>query len=182
MNLPNISPKSLYLIGYRGTGKTALGQKVAGLLRRPFFDTDELVVKDMGKTIADSVAENGWEYFRETERLIIERLGQNRHIVVATGGGVVLNPNNIYNMKRNGIVIWLKAKPETIISRMKLDSKTDAYRPSLSGKDVFDEVYETLSERTPLYENASDIAIPTDNTDLDELCRLVIRNLETAGK
>jgi shikimate kinase len=65
---------------------------------------------------------------------------------------------------------------------MKLDSKTDVNRPSLSGKDVFDEVFETLSERTPLYENFADITLPADNTDLDALCRLVIRNLETSDK
>ncbi|QTA81483.1 Shikimate kinase [Desulfonema limicola] len=168
---------NIFLIGYRCTGKTSVGKALAGKLTRPFIDADEELVKKNRVTISDMVAEHGWEFFREKERAVIKSLCSLENHVIATGGGAVLNPDNVKDMKETGLVIWLKASAETIHSRIIQDIKTLEQRPALTHKNLMEEIKETLELRNPLYQYAADFAIDTDLSDTDEICNRIKERL-----
>ncbi|NJL60378.1 MAG: shikimate kinase [Desulfobacteraceae bacterium] len=101
---------NIFLIGFRCTGKSSVGKALAQRLTYPFKDADEELVAESGVSITDMVAKHGWPFFREQERDIIHRLSLSDNRVIATGGGVILDPDNIRDMKHNGFVMWLKGK------------------------------------------------------------------------
>jgi len=100
-------------------------------------------------------------------------------MVIAVGGGAVINRENVKNLKQNGILIWLKANADTIAKRLLKDEKTASQRPSLTGKSVVEEIKELLRERLPLYQQASDIEVDTERYSPEEIARLIIKNLDT---
>jgi shikimate kinase len=169
---------NIYLIGYRCSGKTKTGKLIAGIINRQFIDTDLKVVEEEGMTISEIVDKKGWDYFREKETSALKKVCNHDKQIVATGGGIVLNKENRVNMKKNGTIIWLKATFATVKKRMLLDSKTGDFRPSLTSKDLDEEIKETLLFRKPLYEKAMDFSIDTDNLDIDDVCKAVITNLK----
>lgn len=161
---------NIYLIGYRCTGKTTAGTELARRLGRRFVDSDREVVRSHGMTIQHIVQAQGWEAFREKEKAVLGRICDDHHQVVATGGGVVLDEENVTRMKSSGRLIWLKASADTIGRRMAQDRQTDSLRPSLTSRGAADEIEETLQQRLSLYERAADIAVDTDEVTIDALC------------
>lgn len=153
---------NVVLTGYRCTGKTSVGRLLAEMGGRPFLDTDELVCRRAGKTIAEIVSARGWEAFREEERSVIAEVSRLDGVVIATGGGVVLDPENIRNLKRNGRIVWLFTSAETIVERMAKDAASRENRPPLSGGAPGDEVHETLAQREEMYRQSADIVVDTD--------------------
>jgi shikimate kinase len=170
---------NIFLIGHRCTGKTTVGRILAESMSLRYVDTDNVIVSAIGESIRVAVEENGWDYFRRWEAKIMAQVCADDGQVVGTGGGVILNPENTAAMRRNGLVIWLKADPETIIKRMKIDDQTRRSRPSLTGKASSGEVVEILSQRGPLYRQASDIAVVTDNLSPEMVADDIIRGLVT---
>lgn len=168
---------NIYLIGYRCTGKTTIGNALAKRLNRGFLDTDEMIVAKNKMTIAQMVSENGWEFFREQEHQAVQKASELKNHVVATGGGAMLDPKNVAAIKKTGKVVWLKARPETIEKWMVKDKKTHDNRPGLTEKGVLEEIEEILESRTPLYEAASDYKIVTDAFDIDDICSQIIDKL-----
>lgn len=160
---------NIFLIGFRCTGKSSVGKALAQRLAYPFKDADEELVRENGVSITEMVAQHGWQFFREKERSVIRSLSMLDNHVIATGGGAVLNPDNIADMKCNGFVIWLKAKSDTIRQRILQDKITDEQRPALTEKGLIAEIEETLAVRNPLYEQASDICVDTDDLDIGEI-------------
>jgi shikimate kinase len=160
---------NLVLIGFRATGKSAVGRELARRLNRPFVDLDEVLVEEAGRTIADIVAKQGWEEFRRWEKELTQRFSQTRGQVLATGGGVVLDPENVEVLREHGIIIWLKAEPAVIRKRLGLDGATQAFRPSLTGADTMAEVDKVLAEREPLYRDAAHIVIDTTGLSISEV-------------
>jgi shikimate kinase len=169
---------NIYLIGYRCCGKTSVGKALSRLLGRPFLDTDEAVVQKAGMTISDIVAKNGWDAFRDMEKSAIDQTTFLNQYVIATGGGVILNPENVRNMKKAGRVIWLRASPETVRARMAADPETLIQRPGLTVTGSMDEIEAVLLARQPLYENASHIVMDTDILGIDAICRKIIENTQ----
>jgi shikimate kinase len=165
---------NIFLIGYRCTGKSSVGKRLAGRLDWPFIDTDTLLVKEAGLSIKEIVAKNGWEVFRSMESAIMKRVCTPDRRVVATGGGVILDPENVNRMKKSGSSIWLQATSETIKKRMIRDSGTDASRPALTSKDSIAEIEESLNERNPLYRHAADFCVETDGHGIKEICDTII--------
>ncbi len=110
--------KNVVLTGYRCTGKTSVGRGLAARLRRPFFDTDDLVRERTGMSVRRIVAEQGWASFRAVEKAAIADLASVQGAVVALGGGAVLDPENVAAVKANGRVVWLVADAQTIVARM----------------------------------------------------------------
>jgi shikimate kinase len=111
------------------------------------------------------------------EKNVIQKISLLDNHVIATGGGAVLNHENVKTMKKSGKLVWLRATPETIHKRMTLDSNTEEYRPALTDKGVFEEIGETLSIRNPIYEKAMDIAIDTDCMAPEDICRIIQEKL-----
>ncbi|MBW2010214.1 MAG: shikimate kinase [Deltaproteobacteria bacterium] len=168
---------NIFLIGYRCTGKTTVGRSLAGRLGWPFIDADVELVKEHEMTVSQIVSTQGWDAFREKETAVIKKLsGLDKH-VIATGGGAVLNNENIKNMKKNGVVVWLRATPEIIRSRMAKDEKTKDLRPSLTSKGLHNEIEATLLSRKPFYENAMDFCVDTDDLCVEDICSAVINNI-----
>ncbi|WP_035277390.1 shikimate kinase AroL [Desulforegula conservatrix] len=161
---------NIYLTGYRATGKTSTGKALAGKLGISFIDADEELVRIEGRTVAEMVADKGWDYFRDRESDVLKQISLLESCVVATGGGVILRPENIDVMQKTGRVIWLKAGIETIAARMTGDGMTAHQRPSLSGKGVIDEIRDVLEQRLPLYEKAAQLVIDTDGKNPEEVC------------
>jgi shikimate kinase len=169
---------NIFLIGYRCTGKSSVGKILSEKTGWSFIDTDERLVSESGSSIKEIVETQGWETFRKVEHDILKQACLRDRQVVATGGGIVLNNANVNRMKNHGTLIWLKATPETIKKRMKLDQDTESFRPSLTAKGSFSEIEETLREREPIYRKASDFRIDTDHKQIDEICEIIIRQLK----
>lgn len=168
--------KNIVLIGYRCTGKTEVGRAVSRMLSFQFIDTDGWVEKDASMNISQIVANRGWGEFRDIEKKIIARVSKQTGAVVCTGGGAVLDGENVANLKRNGVVIWLGARPDVILKRMQKDPKTKTQRPTLvEGEDALSEIKDTLVERLEKYETASDYRIDTSDITMDEVAGKVMR-------
>ena len=168
---------NIYLIGYRCCGKTSVGKALSGLLRWPFLDTDAQVVRKAGMPITEMVSKKGWEAFRELEKSVIGQTRLlNRH-VIATGGGVILNPDNVRTMQEAGRVIWLKVSPQTARTRMAIDPETHIQRPGLTPIGSMNEIETVMSARQPLYEKAGHLELDTDMLDIDAICRKIIEHI-----
>ncbi len=109
---------NLILTGFMGTGKTTIGKCVAQKLKRLFVDTDDQVMQLAGKSIPTIFAQEGELSFREYEAKVCQALESSRNLVIATGGGTLLNPQNRARLQRNGIIINLMAHPKVIQSRL----------------------------------------------------------------
>ena len=147
---------NIVLVGYRCSGKTSVGKILAHKLNRDFVDTDGLIEAKEGCSVEDIISNKGWDYFRELEKQIVREVCEKTNLVIATGGGVVLDYENMINLIRNGWVVWLNADAEVLKERMDNDQRSGNIRPSLTGKDPLEEIREVLSLRMPLYEKASD--------------------------
>ncbi len=168
---------NIYLIGFRCTGKTSVGRLLAEKLNRRFMDADVVLAENEGRIIADIVAEHGWPCFREKEKQTIRELSRLNGLVVATGGGAVLDPENVARMEESGRIIWLRAESETIKQRIRLDEASDPQRPALTAKGFVDEVDEVLAGRRPLYEAAAGMALDTDNMSIAELVEMIAQKM-----
>jgi shikimate kinase len=172
-------PPNLVLIGYRATGKTAVGVRLAEVLQRPFVDLDQVLVREAGRSVADIVAQGGWAEFRRLEKELVVRYRDVRGLILATGGGVVLDVANVAALRENGIIIWLTADPAVIQTRLFQDQPRDANRPSLTGGDTIREVEAVAKERTPLYQAAAQISIDTTHRSVGQVVKLVIEALKS---
>ncbi|MFA5110032.1 MAG: shikimate kinase [Desulfobaccales bacterium] len=168
---------NLVLIGYRATGKTSVGARLAEILHRPFVDLDQVLVEEAGRPIVEIVAADGWEEFRRLEKELAARYRHAWGQVLATGGGVVLDPENVAALRENGIIIWLTADPAVIQARLGLDQPRDANRPSLTGSDTIGEVAQVLKQRYPLYQAAARIIVDTTDHSVEQVVDLVLAAL-----
>jgi len=164
----------LYLIGYRGTGKTTVGQRVAERLRCTFVDADVLLEHRAGKSIAEIFAIEGEPGFRDREAAVLAFLSQQPQHVIATGGGVILRPSNREILRTTGFVAWLDAKPETIWQRMVTDPTTAGRRPNLTARGGPDEVRELLKSREPLYRETANLHLDTDIASPESLADRIL--------
>ena len=155
---------NLVLIGYRCAGKTTVGSQLAAYLRRRFVDTDTLLEERHG-VIRDIVETHGWNYFRILEKGIIKEVSTQDNLVIAPGGGFVLDADNVAALKKNGFIIWLKADSQSVYQRMLRDPRTALQRPSLTGKGAVAELEEVMTSRAPLYEKAAEIHVETSAID-----------------
>lgn len=169
---------NIVLIGYRCCGKTSTGKILAQRLDKKFVDTDELIVEKAGCSIDEIVSNHGWEYFRKLEADVIKEVSGIDNLVIATGGGVVIQDENITNLKKNGFVVWLNADINIIRKRLIEDTLSDQNRPSLTGDDPSDEIRAVLEEREPLYKGASDVVFDTSKLNINEVTDLIIEEIE----
>lgn len=171
---------NIYLVGYRCTGKSGTARQLARRLSMDSVDTDDMLEKKTGMCVSEIVSGRGWKKFREMEAGILREIAKNSGIVVATGGGIVLDPSNVEIMRKTGVVIWLKASVSTIISRITHDPRTKTLRPALTDIPLEQEVVQTLKNRLPMYKNASDFSVATDNIDITETCDAIFKIIRSA--
>lgn len=148
----------LYLIGYRGCGKSSIGPVLSARLNRPFHDGDVALETDAGMTIREIFAAEEEVGFRDRETATLRKLAARQPAVIATGGGVVLRAENRELLRSTGFVVWLKAPAEVLWHRITADETTTARRPNLAGGG-FDEVVALLTAREPLYAATAHAAV-----------------------
>jgi shikimate kinase len=168
---------NIVLIGYRCSGKTAVGKTLARDLDREFLDTDALIEEDVGRSIETMISTKGWNRFREIERRLVQQVSRRNHLVIATGGGIVMDEENVKNLKQNGWVVWLKGKPEVLKERMVKEQDSGRIRPSLTGADPLEEIKEVLNVRKPFYKRAGDLVVDTSSRTIGDVAALIIKNL-----
>ncbi|WP_027357230.1 shikimate kinase [Desulfofundulus thermocisternus] len=169
--------KNIVLIGFMGTGKSAVGRRLAARLGREFVDTDEEIERVTGKTIAQIFARDGEIRFRSEEALVVKKIAARENLVVATGGGVVLNPENVRALQKNGVLIGLKAAPEIIYRRVKRKRN----RPLLNVPgDVLERIKTLLAERAGAYAVA-EFTVDTGGLTVDGVVERIVAYLEERG-
>lgn len=163
------------LIGYRGVGKSAVGDILGRRLNMTCVSVDEQIVQKAGMSISEIVEKYGWSRFRDFESEVVRQLGRESRLIMDTGGGIIERPENIVELnKMNATIIWLKASVDTIVSRIRKDNQ----RPSLTaGKSFIEEVDEVLKNRIPKYKSAARFQIDTDNLTPDQVANKVIEIL-----
>jgi shikimate kinase len=162
---------NIVLIGYRGTGKSVVGELLAKRLGMPYLAMDAAIVKKAGRSIPEIVENNGWPHFRDIETAMARKLAGLDNIIIDTGGGFIERPENIEALQKNACIFWLKAKVTTIVAR--IQDGTD--RPALtSGKTFTEEVAEVLARRNPKYASAAHFAIDTDDVTPDQITGTII--------
>lgn len=162
---------NIVLIGYRGTGKSHVGRILADKLSFPYVSIDKAIVLRAGMSIPEIVRLFGWDGFRERESIEVREVAVWDSIVIDTGGGVIERPENIEQLRENGLVVWLKASVDTIVKRIEGGSD----RPALTeGKSFVEEVSEVLERRMPLYRSAAMHEIDTDSLDPEEIATEIV--------
>ena len=151
---------SIALIGFMGTGKTAVGKLLAERLGKTFIELDEEIEKAAGKSIGDIFRESGEARFRQIESEIVLKYAGRKNAVIACGGGIVLNELNIFRLRKEYVIVCLKAEVEDILSRTVGDK-----RPLLNVANREKRIKELLGVRRLLYERAADITIDTSGID-----------------
>jgi shikimate kinase len=167
---------NIVLVGFMGTGKTSVGRALATALGRSFVDMDAEIVQRAGKPIPRIFAEDGETHFRALERTVVQSLAARQGLVVATGGGVVLNPANLADFNRSGLVVCLQAAPTTILKRVEHDTN----RPLLYTDDKLGKIRDLLAARQPLYD-AIPVQIATDALTCDEVVAAVLARFRQAA-
>jgi shikimate kinase len=178
---------NIYLVGYRGTGKTSVAPILAQLLGSPWqpIDMDPLLEHEAGVSIRKIFQHEGEAGFRDREARLLERLDQQDHLVVATGGGVIERPENRERLAGK-FVIWLRCQPQTIERRLALDPTTEERRPNLTAQGVtatggLAEIEQILARRVPLYQEVASLALDTDELPPDAIARAIVPSLLREG-
>jgi shikimate kinase len=151
---------NIVLIGYRGAGKSVVGEILGSRLGMTYVGMDRKIVETAGMSIPEIVEQYGWPGFRDMESELVLKLSACDRLIIDTGGGIIERPENIKALKGNSTIFWLKATVDTIINRIQADTQ----RPSLiAGKTFTEEVEEILAKRIPKYKIAAQFEIDTDN-------------------
>ena len=161
--------RNIVLVGFMGSGKSLTSNKLAEALKRPIVSTDQLIVEREGRPITEIFRDSGEAYFREVEKQIISEVSDQNGVIIDCGGGVVLDSENVANLKKNGLVMYLNASPERIYANI----KDQGGRPLLNVEDPQAKIAELLSARKSYYEQA-DVSIDADKS-IDEIAQDVLR-------
>lgn len=168
---------NLVLAGFMGTGKSTLGRMLAARLGHRFVDVDDLIESAEGMSIAEIFRRHGEPYFRQREREAIARLVGAREVVVAVGGGALLDEVNLRNLRRIGTVVCLWARPEVILQRL----RDDRSRPLLQGPDRLRRIRELLERRRPAYARA-DLHLDTSELSPEEALERLLALLREGSR
>ena len=155
---------NLVLLGFMGTGKSAVGRRVAALAGASFFEMDAELEQRAGKPISRIFSEDGEPAFRAMESRLAEEWGRKEGAVISCGGGVVLRAENLRALETNGLLVCLTARPEVLLERTARSKK----RPLLAGEDPEKKIRDLLAARAPAYAKIP-VQVDTSDASLDEL-------------
>ncbi len=162
------------IFGFMGVGKSSVGKLVAEALNMEFVDLDDTIVDAAGMDIPSIFRERGEKRFRELEKEATRRIASRDGVVIACGGGTVLDGDNLEALRGNSRMILLTADPETILERVEADGDT---RPLLSDQEKVEPIARLLGERMPRYLEAADKAVDTDGKTQAQVAREIIEYL-----
>ena len=169
---------NIVLIGMRGSGKTTVGRILARKTGRQLVETDELIAQKAGLAIPDIAQKHGWKKFRDLEERVTGQVAKLDNIINASGGGVVTREQNIRELKRNGVVVWLTADLDTLLQRVGQDPQRP---PLVEGRTRREDMELTLKEREALYRQAADFTVDTGNKTPEETARAILELLAVRG-
>lgn len=165
--------KNILLIGFMGTGKSTVSAKLKQMLEMKEVDTDALIEEREGMSISDIFSKKGEEAFRKMETDLLHELKYSENLIVSCGGGMALRDENAAIMKEVGTVVWLTARPETILKRVQYDDS----RPLLRGHKNVEFIQDLLKKRLPKYEAAADMIVATDDRNVWDICEEIKKRL-----
>lgn len=168
-----MKPNNLFLVGPMGAGKTTVGRQLAQRLGLEFLDADHELQSLTGVDIPTIFAFEGEAGFRARERDLIDKLSQREGIVLATGGGAVLNPDNRRHLSSRGLVIYLACSPRQQFERTRYDRN----RPLLQTQDPLTTLKTLFAERDPLYREVADIIIQTERQSTARVLATILKHL-----
>jgi shikimate kinase len=171
--------RNIILTGFRASGKSLIGARLARRLGFDFLDMDRLIEERQECTIRDLVAARGWPFFRALERELLAELAGRTRMVIATGGGAILHQEAWSRLQATGLVVWLTADRETICRRLAADARTGEQRPSLAGRELEAEIDSVLAEREPLYRQGSHLVVDTCGRTPDEIVGVIMERFTT---
>jgi shikimate kinase len=169
------SARSIVLIGMMGAGKSSVGRCLERRTGLPRLDTDEIVSAHFRKTISEIFSELGEEQFRVAETKALANLAPLEPAIVVTGGGIVLRQENVRQLRRLGVVVWLDADEDTLFER----ATRKRNRPLLNTADPRSTLSKIYGERSSLYAAASDVRVDTTKRTHEEVAELILSEIET---
>lgn len=169
------SIRNIALCGFMGTGKSSVGRIVAEQLHFAFLDTDTVIEARAAKTITEIFSERGEPGFRDLERRVVKELESRDRTVIATGGGLVLDPENMESLRSHALVVCLWASPEAIWARV----KNQTHRPLLEDADPLARIRGLLAERAPAYRQAN-VLLNTELRSPREVAQQVLHHFRMA--
>ena len=172
----NLFNYNIFLIGFMGAGKSTISDYLKNALAMDVVEMDQCIVERQGMSISDIFETYGEEYFRELETNLLIEMQSQSNVVVSCGGGVPMRERNVVEMKKNGRVVLLTAKPETILERV----KDNHDRPLLENNKTVPFIAGLMEKRRAKYEAAADIVIQTDGKSELEICEELIPRLREA--
>lgn len=165
---------NLYLIGYRGSGKSTVARLVAAKLNRKFADSDDMIEQQTGQTIAEIFTDRQEVGFRELERSVIHGFDASDCRVIALGGGAILDPANRQWLARTGKSAWLKGTAATLWQRIAKDASSCQRRPNLTSLGGEAEVQQMLEFRNPIYARCCHFALNVDDQSPAEIAEQIV--------
>lgn len=165
-----MNKSNIYLIGMMGSGKTVTGRRLATMLGMDFVDLDQMIEQKTGRSISELFEKESEAYFRDQESVLLKEVSSIGSRVVATGGGAVLQPENVECMRRTGKIVFLKTSLEDLWPRVK--DKKD--RPLLGKGNPREALAKIYASRAPLYEKAYDFEVNTDGQKAEAVARKIL--------
>ncbi|MDC0035460.1 shikimate kinase [Chloroflexi bacterium] len=170
---------NIYLTGFSGTGKSTVGNVLASMMGKCFVDIDLIIEEKEGKSIPDIFMGDGEEYFRSVESECLRQTSARSEIIVSTGGGVPVSEKNIEIMENSGVVVWLKATPETILKRLTVQSQETGVnndRPMLVSEQPIERIAKLLKSRQNAYQK-SNLSVDTNGKNPETVAKEIYRSL-----
>lgn len=159
---------NIILTGFMGSGKTTFGKKLAQRSGFTFLDMDAKIEAQAGMPIVDIFSTHGEPYFRALEHTFLQSLSQQENLVLSTGGGIVLNPDNMAILKQCGTVVFLSPPTEVLLQRL----SGDTTRPVIAGKTP-DEILDLYRTRLPFYQKYADMTLTGDAASMEQLLQYI---------
>lgn len=169
----NLFDYNIMLIGFMGAGKTTVSDYLGQMLEMEEVDTDRMIVNWMGMSINEMFSHYGEPYFRNLETNTLYALRERKQLIISCGGGMVMRPENVEIMRSRGVVVWLTATPETVYERLHMFND----RPLLNGNMNVPYITSLMEKRTPFYEAAADVQVPTDGLSIHEISEILVKKV-----
>lgn len=165
--------RNIFLIGFMGCGKSTVAKELHQMYGLHIIEMDQLIAERQGMSIANIFEQYGELFFRDLESELLGQIQADSKQVISCGGGIVLREKNVAEMRKNGSIVLLTAKPETILSRVSRDDN----RPILKGKKTVKDITELMEARREKYEKAADFIVATDNKTSYEIAKEIMQKI-----